>query len=299
MNLPQHREFRLSSRQGVGVCCDVDGAYIGNVALLRRTGSSWIPRGTDEVSKELSEVYGFPVDAFAKHGSLAAISRALNAGDIARAQIVALLMQMPDPPVLGKRSPSQAEIVDLAFMLHQAGVLKINNRHYPAKTPGGKGGQFAPKDSSQSESQSDTQPPAQSAADPTDLTNPLDDPTRGSSAPQGENASRNGASASVDAAEEAGERQAARIASREVVREAALSSEREAIRIGTRRAFRAAAIDALKNIGKKLVLSEIPVLGVIGDLATVYDVYRFVREFEELRTAIAAATRFVNQGALR
>jgi hypothetical protein len=38
-------------------------------------------------------------------------------------------------------------------------------------------------------------------------------------------------------------------------------------------------------------------VGLVADISTVYDVYRFVKEFAELRSAIKAATRFVNEGA--
>lgn len=297
MNFPLHREFRLSSRKGQGIFCDADGAFVGSVALLERSGCSWSVREADEVSEELGKAYGLPVDASSKCGAFAAIARALNAGDIARAQIVTLFLELPDPPPLARTSFSQVENGNLAFMLDQAGVLKINNRHYPAKTPGGKGGQFAPKDSSEAQSEADTPAADQGGADPTDLTSPLDDPTRGSDPLSGDSAGRRAASGSVEAAEEAGERQIARTVSRAAVRDAALGAERDAIRIGTRRIFRAAAIEALKNVGKKLLLTEIPVVGLISDISTVYDVYRFVKEFEELREGIAAATRFVNQGA--
>jgi hypothetical protein len=76
-----------------------------------------------------------------------------------------------------------------------------------------------------------------------------------------------------------------------------MSEERGEIARVTRKLFREAALDALESAGKKLVLSEIPIVGLFADAATVYDVFRFARDMIELRTQIKAATRFVNEGA--
>jgi hypothetical protein len=294
MNLPLIREFRLSSLPGIGIRCDAEGAFVGTVPLLKRSGSAWALRDESELSAALGGAYGLPIDIAARHDGIAAIARALNEGDLARAQIATLLLQFPDPPTLSKKALSQTEIVNLALMLDMAGVLKINTRHFPAKTPGGKGGQFAPKDADQSATQLDNQ----GGLDPTDLTNNLDSPTRDNPAAAAEqNLDRNAAAVSVEAAEESAEHQAVRTVSRQAIRDAALGAEEDVVRLTARRMFRAAALDALKNVGKKLVLTEIPIVGEIADISTVYDVYRFVGEFAELRSAIKVATRFVNEGA--
>jgi hypothetical protein len=283
MNMPL-REFRLSSKPGQGVRCDTDGAFVGAVPLLDRNGDKWESRHGVELSKALSRVYGLPVDVTPKRGGLSVIAKALNDGDVARAQIGALFLHLPDPLPLKKGAPNQSEIIDLALALDCAGILKINTRHYPAKAPGGKGGQFAPKDADTDQSDSDI---------PDAPNNSGDVPNNAAE----RRAERRAATAATETAEQAAERRASDTAVRNAVEEAAVSAEKAELRIAARRAFREAALDALKNAGKKLVLSEIPIVGQLADLATLYDVYRFAKQFIELRAAIKAATRFINEGA--
>ena len=302
MNAPLTREFRLSVRKGLGVCCDADGAFVGAVPLLKRTNDEWTSRDSEELSESLSEAYGLPVDVSPKTKALAAVARALNEGNVARAQMTTLFAHFPDPPRLAKRAPSRDEIIGLAQALDWAGLLKINSNHYPAKAPGGKGGQFAPKDA-------DTNPDAQNDV-PDAPNNSTDLPREGRQAARAvrtatqaaqeaaeRQAARGATTAAAEAAEQAAEGQASRAATIAAVKEAAVSEEKAVIRVAARRALRAAALDALESAGKKLVLSEIPIIGPLADLATVYDVYRFAQDFVKLREAINAATRFVNEGA--
>lgn len=285
MNAPLSREFRLSFQEGLGIRCSADGAFVGDVALIERVGNEWVPRKSEELSDALSKAYGLPVDVSAKRRGVAAVARALNEGDVARAQITMLFAHFPDPPQLAKRKPSPNEIVKLALALDWAGLLKINPNHYPA---GPKGGQFAPKDADQD---------AQSDSDLPDVPNNSGDIPRDGVKGAGREAARSGATAATEAVEQTAERQASRAAVRTAVEVAAVSAEKAEIRLAARQAFREAALDALKSAGKKLVLSEIPIIGQLADLATVYDIYRFAKQFVELRAAIKAATRFVNEGA--
>jgi hypothetical protein len=164
------REFRLSSRKGVGICCDADGAYVDDVALLERSETGWSPRENDDLSKALGDAYGLPVDLSAKRGGLSAIAKALNEGDVARAQIATLLLALPDPLALSKSAISQDDVVALAVGLARARVLKYDQYHYPAHAPDSKGGQFAPDDEGGDASDSSvtggsqTQPPSNSAS---------------------------------------------------------------------------------------------------------------------------------------
>ena len=289
MNIPLLHEFRLSSKAGVGVRCDVDGAFVGDVPLLKRVRNAWKPRETDELSEELGEAYGLPVDVSPKRDGFAVIARALNGGDVARAQIATVLLQLPNPPLLAKAVPTQIEIICLALALDWSGLLKVNTRHWPAKSPDGKGGQFAPKDA-------DTEQNAQSDSDLPDAPNSSADLPRDKGFGE-RRAARGATTAATETAEQAAERQASRAAIRTAVEDAAVSAEKAEIRVAARRAFREAALDALKSAGKKLALSEIPIIGELADLATVYDVYRFAKQFIELRADIRAATRFVDEGA--
>jgi hypothetical protein len=288
MNAPLSREFRLSFQEGLGVRCGADGAFVGDVALIERIGNEWAPRESEELSAALSKAYGLPVDVSPKQRAFLAIARALNECDVARAQLATLFAHFPDLPQLAKRTPSPNEIVKLALALDWAGLLKINPNHYPA---GPKGGQFAPKDA-------DADQNSESDSDLPDIpNNSTDIPKDGVKDLATRSESKAAMTAATEAAEQAVEHQVTGTTARAAVEEAAASTEKAVIRVAARRAFRAAALDALKNVGEKLVLSEIPIVGQLADVATVYDVIRFAREFYKLREAIAAATRFVNEGA--
>lgn len=282
MNAGVARHYRLSEQKGAGVHCSADGVFVGATPLLQRAAGSWQARPIESLSHSLSEEYGLPIDFAAKDAGLSSVARALNDGDIARAQIATLLMQLPEPLPLAKGVTSQEDISKLAFLLECAGLLKINTRHYPARTPGGKGGQFAPKDA-------DDQPTSESQEqnDPADNLNFPDDPGREMPSP-GRTAGEAVADAEAGAVRNAGVRALANADLK--------AAELTEIRLVARRLFRDAAVKTLERVGAKLALNEIPVVGVLADLATVYDVYRFAREFVELRAAIKAATRFVNEG---
>ncbi len=155
MNVPLMREYRLSSsRNAAAISCGPDGAFVGSVPLLKRTSGvgsreMWALRDGDELAAALSESYGLPVDVSAKAGGLAVVARALNSGDVARAQIATVLLQLPDPPPV-KGALSQDTLIKLAVSLDGSGLLKIDwdpakHPRYPAKAPDSKGGQFAPK----------------------------------------------------------------------------------------------------------------------------------------------------------
>ena len=140
------REFRLSPRKGGGISCDAEG--VGEIALLELTDIGWVPRSPDILSKSLGEAYGLGIDFSTKQSALSAIATALNAGDVARAQIATLLTKLPDPPPLSKHAVPEDEAIKLAVLLNEAGILKYNNKHYPAHVPDHKGGEFAPKTAS-------------------------------------------------------------------------------------------------------------------------------------------------------
>jgi hypothetical protein len=95
--------------------------------------------------------YGVPVDFGAKVERLAAIARALDRGDLLHAHIATLHLQIPDPPALAKGAQSANELVALAKELYASGMLKRDwdpSKHprWPAGSPDGTGGRFAPGD---------------------------------------------------------------------------------------------------------------------------------------------------------
>jgi hypothetical protein len=148
------RHFGLSNELGSGVWCGEDGVFVGGVPLLEqadgRSGfDQWQPRPVSDINRNLSECYGLPIEFTAKIGGLAAVSRALNRGDLLHAQIATLHLQIPDPPPLTKSPQNAHEIVDLARQLQASGLLKEGwdpSKHprWPAGSPDSIGGRFAP-----------------------------------------------------------------------------------------------------------------------------------------------------------
>jgi hypothetical protein len=148
------RHFGLSEARGSSISCSADGLFVGEVPLLERSCrrndlQQWQPRPVDDLNRDLSKRYRLPVDTNAKVGGLIAIARALNGGDLFHAQIVALHLQFPDPPALTKIAENAREIVELARQLRASGLLKddwdpMKHPRWPAGSPGGIGGEFAP-----------------------------------------------------------------------------------------------------------------------------------------------------------
>jgi hypothetical protein len=147
-------EFRLSSRLNGGVSCDEGGAFVGAIPMLARARSNgkdeWRPCDCDDLSKEMTGQYGLPVDMSSKRGGLIVIAKALNEGDLARAQVAAVLLGIPNPPSLSKGALSRQEMIELAGDLRWSGLLKADwdpDQHprWPGGNADGKGGEFAPK----------------------------------------------------------------------------------------------------------------------------------------------------------
>ncbi|HWU26102.1 MAG TPA: HNH endonuclease signature motif containing protein [Rhizomicrobium sp.] len=97
----------------------------------------------------MSSDFGLPVDLSSKTGGLKAIANALNAGDVARAQIAAVLLGIPDRPPLEKGARSREAMIRFIRGLHWSGMIKTDwdpDKHprWPAGAPDSQGGQFAP-----------------------------------------------------------------------------------------------------------------------------------------------------------
>jgi hypothetical protein len=122
--------------------------------LLERGGSQsesdhWQPRPVSELNRDLSECFDLPIEFTPKIGGLTAASRALNRGDLLHAQIATMHLQIPDPPTPTKSPPNAEETVDLARQLQASGLLKADwdpakHPRWPAGSPDGTGGEFAP-----------------------------------------------------------------------------------------------------------------------------------------------------------
>jgi hypothetical protein len=131
-----------------GVECDGDGPRIGGVALLTCDAKGrW--KGRDEciLSRELGKVYGFPIDLSCKRRGVEALAAALTNGELARTQIITLLLQLPDPPVSASAPSDILEKRRLARDLVACGLLKADadwdDKHPRAGSPPNPGW-FAP-----------------------------------------------------------------------------------------------------------------------------------------------------------
>jgi len=148
---PFGRTHTLASRRDDRrVFCGSEGLFVGPVPLLESAPHScgarhFAPRPLAEVNRDLERCYGLPVDASAIEGAIAAVARALNDGDPARACIAAVFLRLPDIP-----EASPQALLKCATALAERGLLKADPndpKHpgYPAGAPDGKGGQFRPK----------------------------------------------------------------------------------------------------------------------------------------------------------
>ncbi len=141
--------YRLGSG---GVECDERGLFVGGVALLERDEASagFEARGIEVINEELSRRYDAPIDAKGKLEGVAFVAHCLKRGDLALAQIGALMLRLPDPPssassgVEGRGS----ERFELFATLDASGLLKVGDwdeDEHPRTGAPPNPGWFAPK----------------------------------------------------------------------------------------------------------------------------------------------------------
>ena len=121
IQFPPVRFFRLSPG---GVECDKNGLRVGDVALLGfEAKGGWTLRDDIELANDLSRIYGFPVDVGSKRGGLAVVAAALQSGNVAKAQVAALLLRLPEPTA----GPTRLAREVLARDLVASGLLKAED----------------------------------------------------------------------------------------------------------------------------------------------------------------------------
>jgi hypothetical protein len=129
------REFRLSPQ---GVSCDENGAFLAAIPLLKRSHANgkdrWQPIDSEQLSEQISSRFGLPIDMSSKMGGLETIADALNAGNVARAQIATVLLGIPDPPTLLKGARSRDAIIKFVRDLGWSGLIKSDNDGNPANS---------------------------------------------------------------------------------------------------------------------------------------------------------------------
>jgi len=153
--------FRLSQAHvAYGLACDENGAFLGPIPLVALTRDGlgediWRARPIPELNLELGAHYGLPIDITTKAKGLATVAGALNEGNLAKAQIAALHLHLPDLPPLAKGERTGVETATLAIQLRRTGILKgtfdpAKHPKWPAHAPDSQGGQFRPRDSDDS-----------------------------------------------------------------------------------------------------------------------------------------------------
>ncbi len=118
--LPVVRFFRLFPGRIEG---DKSGLRVGDVMLLApNPNGDWTLRDERDLAVDLSRLYGFPVDGGSKRAGLTVVATALQSGDIAKAQIAALHLQLPEP--INNRGAQETDRENLARDLIACGLLK-------------------------------------------------------------------------------------------------------------------------------------------------------------------------------
>jgi hypothetical protein len=146
--------------------CDAGGLRVGGFALLARDAKgAWTRRDERDLSRELSKLYCFPLDSAHMRRGLDAVAAALGNGELARAQIAALLLQLPDPPASPGAKPDALEKRRLARDLVACGLLKADDgwdEKHPRTGAPPNPGWFAPRseDSGADEPRTDPSPVA-------------------------------------------------------------------------------------------------------------------------------------------
>ncbi len=167
------RYFRLCPGR---IECDAQGLRVGAVALLAREAKGgWTRRDERDLSRELSKLYGFPLDFAHMRRGVDAVAVALRNGEIARAQIATLLLQLPDPPASASSQPSALEKQVLARDLIACGLLKADadwDEKHPRTGAPPNPGWFAPSSGEPGADEPKTDPSPAAGA-----------PTRGGEAP--------------------------------------------------------------------------------------------------------------------
>lgn len=91
---------RLAPRNGAGLACDHDGIALGPAVLVEKTAgpsATYCLRPRAEIERALTLAYGrlAASDVTRWHAGINAAARALQAGDLARAAVIAVQLRLP------------------------------------------------------------------------------------------------------------------------------------------------------------------------------------------------------------
>lgn len=122
------------------ISCGADGPALGPIRFLTKSASGFEPRGVDELNALLGWTFGHPVKCDRLLPGLQTIAKALDHGEIARAMIATQFLHLT--PLDDRQSRRAAQAVEM----FKAAVDDPKHPGWPAKTPGGLGGKYRPKD---------------------------------------------------------------------------------------------------------------------------------------------------------
>ncbi len=155
-----HQFWRLSEggEDNLGLACTDDGLMLGRTPLIERRDGRFVVRERGEIEGLLGRAYPAGLATKRIMPGLAAVAAAINANDPCLARIAAVHLRLPDLPGLAARDELEAEdiLIKSAAGHHSRDTREIHKaspddpKHpgWPAGTPGGRGGQFRPKDGS-------------------------------------------------------------------------------------------------------------------------------------------------------
>lgn len=142
----------------LGLACNGDGLVLGRTLLAERRDGHFVVRDQNEISRLLRRAYGGDIASERIMGGLATVAAALNANDLALACIAAVHLRIPDLPNETARNAMEADDACIrsanrnsaphSCEIQKASPNDPKHPGWPAGTPGGIGGQFRPKDSS-------------------------------------------------------------------------------------------------------------------------------------------------------
>jgi hypothetical protein len=107
---------------------------------LVKTDAGFEPRAVEELNGMLGRTFGRAVDCAVLLPGLLTVARALNDGDLARAMIATTFMRLP------YLDEDEARRAAAAVALSKASEDDPKHPGWPKGTPGGRGGEFRPKD---------------------------------------------------------------------------------------------------------------------------------------------------------
>jgi hypothetical protein len=138
MNIPVEHWYRLVPRGGAGLVCDNDGLALGAVALARarldeRRVRRCDVRSPDEIGEVLKAAYGRQPDevVLRLHRGLSRAAKAIEAGELCRAGIEAVMLGVPD-----LTHGAMAKLPEIAD-LEKGGMAWQTEPRIPAEHTGG------------------------------------------------------------------------------------------------------------------------------------------------------------------